>query len=103
MAYPDQYTLGEDPAFQRRVQVALAEVCGSNLVAGLGDSGLRAAAQRFLDDLKSADAIAPAVRSVARSLVGQSATVAASAPTGASLTDAQLKTAVTTLLPALVR
>ena len=103
MAYPEQYTLGELAAFQQRVQIALADICGTALVSGTLDSGLRAAAQRILDDLQSEAAIAPIAREVARTVVGQSATVAASAPTGGSLTDAQLKTALNTLLPAMVR
>jgi hypothetical protein len=102
MAYPEQYTLGETAAFQQRVQVALADIAGNLLVSGTPTSGQRAAAQRVIDSLAEPEPVCALAREVARVVVVHP-TVAASAPTGASLTDAQLRTAVDLLLGALVR
>lgn len=100
MAYPDQYQLAQDPAFQRRVQIALTLAAAT--AVGNPNSPYLEAARGILGQLAASDEIVPIAREVARIAV-VNPTVAATAPTGGALTDAQLQNVVNTILPALVR
>lgn len=102
MAYPEQHQLAQDPAFQRRVQIALTLAAAVAVGTPTTASPTLAAAQRVLTDLASADEIVPLAREAARIAV-TNPTVSATAPTGGALTDAQLQVVVNNILPALAR
>lgn len=100
MAYPEQYQLGEDPAFQRRVQIALTSAAAT--VVQAPPSANVEIARGILQDIATADPIAPVARRVARIAVTLPS-VAATAPTGGALSDAQLLSVVAAILPFLTR
>lgn len=100
--YAEQYQLGEDPAFQRRVQIALVTAAATFIASPATTSPTLSVARSVLSNLTSADAIPPMVRETARTAV-TNPTVANTAPTGGALTDAQLLTVVTAILPALAQ
>lgn len=93
--YVDQYTLSADAGFKQRVEQAVVKAAMTVLDGG-ADSGRIALAQRVMADPTSFAAI------VAKAVVTDSV-VSASAPTGSTLTDAQLQTAVNSVLAKFVR
>lgn len=96
MAFIDQYNLSQDATFQHRVTIAMLSVATGVINQAKPDSGQLAAAQRIVADPNSFS------QDVAN-LAVLNATVAATAPTGSGLTDAQLLTAVNAALLQLVR
>lgn len=98
--YLEQYQLGEDPAFQRRVQIALTAAAGA--VVAAPPTNKVEPARAALASLDGADAITALARRVAR-IAATLNPAAASAPTGGALTDAQLLNLVDAILPYLTR
>jgi hypothetical protein len=91
MALIDQYTASQSVPFQHRVQQAVVTAAAANIN---GTSPVRALAQRILADPVAYGNL------VAQGIVTVSplTTAVASDSTGATVTDAQIQTAVNTLL-----
>ena len=87
--YAEQYTLSREATFLGRVQIAC--VRAANTVISANNAQYIVLARRVL---REPDLVAALVAQAAMS----DANVNHSAPTGASLTDAQLQSAVTTFL-----
>jgi predicted transcriptional regulator len=94
MALIDSYTLSQDAPFQHKVQMACVKAANSVISANGAQTDI---ARKILDN-PTAYAV-----TVAQMIAISDATVAASAPTGSSLTDNQIQSAVNTFLPNLVR
>ena len=95
-AYIDQYTLSQDATFKNKVIIAMLTSAASVLAQATPLSGQLAIAQRLVDNPQ-------AFLTSAAGLAVLNATVAATAPTGTTLTDAQLQTAVGNALLQMVR
>ena len=89
--YVDQYTLSQDVNFQHRVEIAILEAATAVVNQSTPDSGQLALARRAFDDSQ------PMSLDVAKAIVIDP-TVAATAPTGTGLTDAQIQSAVNSIL-----
>jgi hypothetical protein len=94
MPFIDSYTLSQDATFQHKVQMACVKAANAVISANGSQTDV---ARKILDN--------PTVYAVtvAQMIAISDATVAASAPTGSSLTDNQIQSAVNTFLPNLVR
>lgn len=92
MALIDQYTASQNATFQHRVQQATVVAAAANV--GSTNSGVRALAQQILANPDQWGA------RVAQGIVTTSpiTTAVASDSTGAGVTDAQIQSAVNTLL-----
>lgn len=93
--YDDQYTLGEDASFHKRVEQAAITIAIQVLSGGYSSGEVSLAEKILADPVNFSKLLSKAV-------VTQSA-VSATAPTGATLSDAQLQTAVNTILSKFVR
>lgn len=94
MALIDQFTLSEDQTFKNKIQAAVVRAASTAINNNVGTQ--IDAARRVLQDIPGSTEL------VAR-LVQNDSTVAASAPTGGTLTDAQIQSAVNQALQLLVR
>lgn len=94
MAYIDQFTLSQDATFKSKIRIAL--IRGANTVIANNTAQHIDVARRILRDSATyTDIVALGVQS--------DATVSASAPTGNSLTDAQIQTAVAAFIGNLIQ
>lgn len=95
MALIDSFTLSQDATFLSKVRMACIKAANTAITAGT--NGLVEPARRVIADPAGYASL------VAQMIAVSDTTIAAGAPGGLSLTDAQIQNAVNTLLPNLVR
>lgn len=96
MALLDQYNLANDATFKQKVEQAILEAAVAVIGQSNPPSDRLALAQRVIYDSVAFTSM------FVKALVTDN-TIAAAAPTGAGLTDADIQTAVNTMLPRFVR